>query len=97
MAVLAIGSGINTPANQSMLSQLAPAERVGGVMGVGQSLSTLGRILGPAIGGLSFQYGGAATPYLIGAVAMVVAFVLNLKLPAPNRSNRLKTAETAVC
>ncbi len=78
---LAIGSGLNNPANQSMLSKLAPAERTGGVLGVGQSLSTLGRIAGPIVGGITFQYLGMSSPYFIGAVAMVVAFILSLKLP----------------
>lgn len=78
---LAVGSGLNNPANQSMLSKLAPAEKTGGVLGVGQSLSTLGRIAGPLVGAFAFQYLGNSSPYFIGAVAMVVAFVLSLKLP----------------
>ncbi len=81
LALLAIGSGINTPSNQSMLSRLAPPDQVGGVLGVGQSLSTLGRIVGPVVGGASYQYLNVASPYWIGAVAMVVAFALSLKLP----------------
>jgi MFS family permease len=81
LALLAFGSGINTPANQSMLSKLAPQEKVGGVMGIGQSISTLGRIVGPVVGGASYQYLGVASPYLIGAVAMVVAFLFSLQLP----------------
>lgn len=83
LALLAIGSGINTPSNQSMLSKLAARDRVGGVLGVGQSLSTLGRIIGPIVGGAAYQYLGFSSPYWIGAVAMVVAFLLSLKLPAP--------------
>lgn len=80
---LAIGSGLNNPANQSILSKLAPADRTGGVLGVGQSLSTLGRIAGPVVGACAFQYLGMSSPYFIGAVAMVVAFILSLKLPDP--------------
>jgi MFS family permease len=86
LAFLAVGSGINTPANQSILSKLSPPEKVGGVLGVGQSLSTLGRILGPAIGTAAFGYFGAFSPYAIGAVAMLVAFVFSLKLPTPDKS-----------
>ncbi|HEY9788400.1 MAG TPA: MFS transporter [Candidatus Obscuribacterales bacterium] len=81
LALLAVGSGINNPSNQSMISKLAPPDRVGGVLGVGQSLSTLGRILGPSVGGASFQYLGMSSPYVIGAVAMVVAFLISLRLP----------------
>lgn len=81
LGILAFGSGINTPANQSMLSKLAPEETVGGVMGVGQSLSTMGRIIGPALGCLAFQNWGATSPYIIGAVAMVFVVVLSMLLP----------------
>lgn len=81
LGILAFGSGINTPANQSILSKLAPEESVGGVMGVGQSLSTMGRILGPAVGGFAFQHFGATSPYIIGAITMVLAVVLSVLLP----------------
>ncbi len=83
LAVLAIGSGINNPSNQSILSRLATRSEVGGVMGVGQSLSTLGRILGPVAGGAAFQYCGDSSPYVLGAAAMVVAFVLSFFLSRP--------------
>jgi multidrug resistance protein len=81
LGLLAVGSGINSPANQSILSRLAPADAQGGVLGVGQSLATLGRILGPIVGGASFQYLGMASPYYIGAAAMAVAGGLALLLP----------------
>jgi MFS transporter, DHA1 family, tetracycline resistance protein len=81
LALLAIGSGLNNPSNQSMLSKLAASDRVGGVLGVGQSLSTLGRIVGPIVGASSYQYLGYCAPYWIGAVAMVAVLVLSLKLP----------------
>lgn len=81
LAMLAFGYGINTPSNQSILSKLAKGENVGGVMGVGQSLSTLGRIIGPVIGGAAFEHLGTGSPYVIGAIAMVAAFLLSLRLP----------------
>lgn len=81
LAVLALGSGINTPANQSILSKLAPSDTAGGVLGVGQSLSTLGRILGPIVGCYVFEKLGAQSPYMIGAATMVIAFVLGFMLP----------------
>ncbi|SRR5579875_235776 len=85
LALLAVGSGIVNPSNQSILSKLAASEQVGGVMGVGQSLSTLGRILGPIAGGAAFQCLGMASPYDIGAAVMLVAFAVALALPRPVR------------
>lgn len=87
LALLAFGQGINTPANQSILSKLAPKEKVGGVMGVGQSLSTLGRILGPAIGCFIFERFGMGTPYSLGCAAMVLVVVLSFMMPSPNQEN----------
>ncbi len=85
LAVLALGSGINTPANQSILSKLAPRDTAGGVLGVGQSLSTLGRILGPIVGCFVFEKLGSQSPYMIGAATMVIAFALGFMLPEPGQ------------
>jgi MFS transporter, DHA1 family, tetracycline resistance protein len=81
LIILATGSGINNPSVSSLLSKLCPKEETGGVMGVGQSMSTLGRILGPVAGGYLFDAQGAASPYWLGAGCMLLACMLSLKLP----------------
>lgn len=81
LSLLAIGSGINTPSNQSMLSKLSDKGQVGGIMGVGQSLATLGRIIGPIAGGYAFGHLGLGAPYVIGGVAMLVVAILGFTLP----------------
>jgi DHA1 family tetracycline resistance protein-like MFS transporter len=81
LALLATGSGINSPSNSSLLSKLSEKETVGGVMGIGQSCSTLGRILGPVCGGLLWDHCGSTSPYIMGACCMVVAFFCSFALP----------------
>ena len=81
LALLAIGSGINTPANQSMLSKLAPSENSGAILGIGQSLSTLGRIFGPLIGGYAFDHVSIQAPYVIAGSIMLLAFLAAMQLP----------------
>jgi MFS transporter, DHA1 family, tetracycline resistance protein len=81
LILLATGSGINNPSNSSLLSKLAPKEETGGVMGIGQSMSTLGRILGPVAGGFLFDTLGAGSPYWLGAGCTLVAFLLSFRLP----------------
>jgi DHA1 family tetracycline resistance protein-like MFS transporter len=81
LALLAIGSGVNNPSSQSLVSKLADPAKVGGVMGVAQSLATLGRILGPLAGGFLWDKLGPSSPYALGSVCMGVAFLLSLKLP----------------
>ncbi len=86
MGLLAIGTSIINPSNQSMTSKLADPEQVGGVLGVGQSLSTLGRVLGPAAGGLAYQYLGAQFPYYFGATVMFAVLLLSFGLPSTKAS-----------
>ena len=86
LLILATGSGINNPANSSLLSKLAPKNETGGVLGIGQSMSTLGRILGPVAGGFLFDAMGASSPYMLGAVCMFVACLLSFKLPKMQQS-----------
>lgn len=80
LILLATGSGINSPSTSSLLSKLCPKEITGGVMGVGQSMSTLGRILGPIAGGFLFDI-NAGSPYWLGAGCMLVACLLSFRLP----------------
>ncbi|HEY9760677.1 MAG TPA: MFS transporter [Oculatellaceae cyanobacterium] len=81
LLILATGSGINNPSSTSLLSKLSPEEETGGVMGVGQSMSTLGRILGPIAGGSLFDAFGPGSPYWLGAACMFIACALSFRLP----------------
>jgi MFS transporter, DHA1 family, tetracycline resistance protein len=91
LIILATGSGINNPSNSSLLSKLSPRNETGGVLGIGQSMSTLGRILGPVAGGYLFDAMGASSPYWLGAACMLLACVLSFKLP---RIAKIVTPET---
>jgi DHA1 family tetracycline resistance protein-like MFS transporter len=100
LALLALGTGITNPANQSMLSKQASPGGVGGVLGVGQSLSTLGRILGPLAGGWLFLNAGLQSPYYLGCGVMLLSFAIALFLPSPavgngaHNSGPMKLSET---
>ena len=73
-ASLAVGSGILQPSIASMLSRSASADDQGSVLGLGQSLSSLGRVAGPSISGLLFQ-AGHGVPFGVGAGLMGLAFL----------------------
>ncbi len=92
MTLLAVGISIINPSNQSMTSKLADPEKVGGVLGVGQSLSTLGRVLGPIAGGTAFQYLGVEFPYYVGAAVMVVVLLISFALPKIGKTQDEQTA-----
>jgi predicted MFS family arabinose efflux permease len=74
LAALAAGMGFNSPAMSAMVSRLADPDDQGGVLGLAQSLASLGRIVGPAWGGFLFDRFGPSTPYLSAATIMAMAF-----------------------
>ena len=77
-ALLALGMGFNNPSLSSMVSRLTDPNDQGGVLGLAQSLGSLGRIVGPAWGGFLFDRFGPTMPYLSAATIMTVAFLVAL-------------------
>jgi len=77
LVFLAFGSGINTPSLQSLVSQTSEDKDIGGTLGLSQSTSSLARIIGPIIGGYVYDMLGVSFPFIIGAVIMLVAFILS--------------------
>ncbi len=73
LAVLALGQGMASPSLSALASKLVAGEEVGGVMGIYQSLSSLGRIVGPFWAELAYGSWGASWPFRSGAVAMLAA------------------------
>jgi MFS transporter, DHA1 family, tetracycline resistance protein len=71
LPVVTIGFSAVTPSLQSLLSQAAADDEQGAVLGTGQSLSSLARILGPYIGIQLLDF-SPATPYFAGAGLMVI-------------------------
>jgi DHA1 family tetracycline resistance protein-like MFS transporter len=75
-ALFALGQGAVIPAVSSLISrQGGPAEQ-GRLLGASQSLSALGRVLGPAWGGLAFARLGIGAPALSGAALAGVALAV---------------------
>ncbi len=85
-APLAFGSGLSSPSIMSLLSRYSRAEDQGGTLGIGQSASALGRIVGPLAGTTSFAAWNAA-PYLGGAALMVVGAAVGATVSAPAKAN----------
>jgi len=80
--LLSMGSGINNPSLTGLMSRCTDTDEQGGIMGVAQSLSSLGRILGPAWGGYVTDAFGLIWPFLSGGILMAAAFLLSLRMLA---------------
>ena len=82
MALLAFGNSIATPVLTALVSELAPEAERGEIIGVFQSVASLGRIIGPWIGGVLFTLFSAGAPYWAGGSIMMISFVMALRLRA---------------
>jgi DHA1 family tetracycline resistance protein-like MFS transporter len=78
LVILTFGNGATNPSISSLISQVAGPEDQGGILGVAQSMASLGRIVGPIWGGFVFDAFGYQYPYLTGGIFMAVAFGLSL-------------------
>lgn len=93
LPISVIGFSATTPSLQSLLSLNTSEDQQGGVLGVGQSISALARILGPLAGIILFKgtqnefiHGSITSPYWIGAGIMLFGLLLmsSLKSNAGN-------------
>jgi len=90
VTLLGLGSGFATPSFSGLISILTPSEKQGETMGVTQSLSALGRILGPALGGWAYGYFGRPSPFLLAAAlsgsALMLVLWIRSRIQTPHRS-----------
>ena len=86
LALLALGYGGTLPSIASLLSRVAPPQLQGSVLGMGQSVGSLARIVGPTLAGVVYDLRGITWPYLVGAWVAGVAFLVATTLrPEPRR------------
>lgn len=87
MGLLAVGSALVTPALSALVSLASPPERLGASLGTYQGFGSLGRILGPALGGWLFTRFGPVAPYgtaaalMVGAAALALPLVAQVRMP----------------
>ena len=85
LAFLAIGYGGTVPSVLGLISRASPPELQGGMLGVGQSVGSLARIVGPVLAGAALDQ-AMALPYLIGAGVAALGTVGALRLIQPRAS-----------
>jgi multidrug resistance protein len=83
LALLAVGFGGTLPSMVSLLSRVAPVQLQGSVLGIGQSVGSLARVVGPFLAGVVFDLKGIAWPYIGGAWVAGLALLVAFTLPAP--------------
>ncbi len=85
MTLLSLGHGLTNPAFMGSVSLLVPPEEQGLAMGTTQSLSALGRVIGPPIGGFLLQSAFKGSPFLLAGAftlfALTIIFMIFKDLP----------------
>lgn len=89
--LLAVGNGLTQPSISAYVSQRADPTAQGATLGTNQSAASLARVFGPALGGWLYGSLGPSSPYVAGAVGMVIATVVALSLQSSSA-----TADAAV-
>ncbi|TQF13389.1 MFS transporter, partial [Myxococcus llanfairpwllgwyngyllgogerychwyrndrobwllllantysiliogogogochensis] len=80
MGLLAVGSALTNPCLSALVSLHAPPQRLGAALGGFQAAGSLGRILGPALGGWLFTRLGPGVPYGTAAGMLVVGALVAASL-----------------
>jgi MFS family permease len=91
MMTIAISSGLMMPSLQSLATTTSAEEISGGVLGVYNSATTLGMILGMALAGVLFSI-GPRVPYLAGGAMLMFTVLPALAL---QRTLRLRAARAS--
>ncbi len=77
--VLPLGFGLNNPSLFSLISRASPADQQGSYLGLNQSVSSLGRMVGPATAGFVFAHFGPESPFVFGAALLAISTFLALR------------------
>jgi MFS transporter, DHA1 family, tetracycline resistance protein len=90
---LAVGVGFTNPSILGAISLLTSSDEQGSTLGTTQGLSSLGRIVGPALGGALYSALTLTSPFIFsGALMMIALFiVITIYNNIPNAGQILKT------
>lgn len=78
--LLAVGNGLTQPSVSAYVSKRADPLAQGGTLGTNQSVASLARVFGPALGGWLYGSIGPRSPYIAGSMGMVLATIVAVAL-----------------
>jgi MFS family permease len=80
MTILALGSSFTSPSTMGSISLVSDAREQGAVLGTAQGTASLGRIIGPAFGGLVYEKISLGAPFISGGVMAFIGLGIILTL-----------------
>lgn len=76
--IIAMGLSLINPTSLSLISKYSPSDKQGQILGVNQSMGSLGRVLGPIWGGISFKSFGFLAPFLTASFFTLMALIIGI-------------------
>lgn len=76
VTILAFGVGMISPSVNGMISLLASSDEQGEALGVAQSISALGRVIGPLVGGWIYRDFGMSVPFFFAGFVIVLGIFM---------------------
>lgn len=71
--ILSAGSSCFTPSLMGLTSQMVSPDEQGVVLGVVQSIASIGRTIGPTAGGMVYDVWGHASPYYVSSLLLIIS------------------------
>jgi len=87
IALLSFGVAVANPLVPSLVSKRTARAEQGSILGIAQSIGSLGRIPGPTIAGVLFQSVGVAAPFLFASLLMAIGFGLSVQVYRESHAN----------
>ncbi len=79
LAVMGVGASLNGPTLNSLISKTASPKEMGRTLGSAQSLSALGRVIGPTWGGWLFTF-SPRVPFFLTAAVVFITVIVGFKI-----------------
>jgi MFS transporter, DHA1 family, tetracycline resistance protein len=92
MTFLSVGNAFTNPSVLGSISLITSADQQGVTLGTTQSLSALGRVIGPAFGTLLFGAISFSAPFWIGSLLLILNIFVVVKYYALLPASNVKTA-----
>jgi len=80
LAFLSTGIGISNTAVPSFISMMTDQEKQGGTLGVTQSVSSIARIPGPLVGGITADLSNIASPFFLSSALLIIPFLIGCRV-----------------
>jgi len=86
LGIMALSIGLASPTLSALVSLYSKDEEQGASLGIFRSAGSLARAIGPLAAAFIYFAYGSKSAYMIGAIVIIIPFLIALKLPEPDKA-----------